>query len=88
MCHPGRFNGRRRRAAGARGKAAQPEFQLPSNSFGAFAAAAGEFAAVQRGWRDFRIAQSSCESADPSLPKNWSLWRLSRLHEQEQWRPK
>jgi len=56
-CHPGRLNGRRSRAAGAGRKTAQPEFQLPSNSFAAFAAAAGEFAAVQRGWRDFRITQ-------------------------------
>jgi hypothetical protein len=51
------LNGRRSRAAGAGRKTAQPEFQLPSNSFAAFAAAADEFAAVQRGWRDFRIAQ-------------------------------
>jgi hypothetical protein len=70
-----------------RRKTAQGEFQLPSNNFGACAAATGEFAAVRHCWRDFRIAQQSCESADPALPKIWSLWRLSRLHEQEQWRP-
>jgi hypothetical protein len=51
------LNSRRRRAAGAGRKTAQPEFQLPSNNFGACAAATGEFAAVQRGWRDFRMAQ-------------------------------
>jgi len=57
MCHPGRLNDRRRRAAGTGRKSAQPEFQLPSNNFGALAAAAGDCAAAQRGWRDFRIAQ-------------------------------
>jgi hypothetical protein len=57
MCHPDGFNRRRRRAAGARRKTAQPEFQLPSNSFAACAAATGDFAAAQRRWRDFRIAQ-------------------------------
>jgi hypothetical protein len=56
MCHPGRSNGRRRPAAGAERKTAPSEFQLPSNNFGAVAAAAGDFAAAQRGWRDFRIA--------------------------------
>jgi hypothetical protein len=82
------LNGRRSRVAGAERKIVQPEFQLPANSFAAFATAAGGFAAVQRCWRDFRIAQQSCESADPALPKIWSPWRLPRLHEQEQWRPK
>jgi hypothetical protein len=56
MCHPGRCNGRYGGAAGVMRKTTQSEFQLPSNSFGAFAAAAGDFAAAQRGWRDFRIA--------------------------------
>jgi hypothetical protein len=36
---------------------AQLEFCLPSKSFGASAAAMIEIAAVQRRWRDFRIAQ-------------------------------
>jgi hypothetical protein len=33
------------------------EFCLPSKSFGTSAAAIIETAAVQRGWRDFRMAQ-------------------------------
>jgi hypothetical protein len=36
---------------------AQFEFCLPCKSFGASTAAIVETAAVQRGWRDFRIAQ-------------------------------
>jgi hypothetical protein len=56
MCHPGPCTGRHSRAAGATRKTAQSEFQLPCNNFGAFAAAAGDFAAAQRGWRDSRIA--------------------------------
>jgi hypothetical protein len=36
------------------------------------AAAAAEFAALQRGWRDFRIARWSRESGNPALPKNWT----------------
>jgi hypothetical protein len=36
---------------------AQFKFQHPSKRFGGVAAAVIEFAAVQRGWRDFRIAQ-------------------------------
>jgi hypothetical protein len=36
---------------------AQLEFCLPSKSFGTSAAAIIETAAVQRGWRDFRMAQ-------------------------------
>jgi hypothetical protein len=43
----------RRRAS----RIAQLEFCLPSKSFGTSAAAIIETAAVQRGWRDFRIAQ-------------------------------
>jgi mannose-6-phosphate isomerase-like protein (cupin superfamily) len=35
--------------------------RLPSSGFGAFAAAVTEIAAVQRGWRDIRMASSSCE---------------------------
>jgi hypothetical protein len=33
----------------------------------------GEIAAVQRAWRDFRIAASSCERDDAALPKIWTL---------------
>jgi hypothetical protein len=45
------------RAAGAdTGKIAQPEFRIASSNFGASAACARKFAAVQRGWRDFRMA--------------------------------
>jgi len=52
---------RRRRAGDDANKIAQLGFRHRSSSFGVFAAAAGEIAAVQRGWRDFRIAPSSCE---------------------------
>lgn len=40
-----------------RKKIAQLEFQPASNSFAVLVAAVIEFLAVQRGWRDFRIAQ-------------------------------
>jgi hypothetical protein len=39
-----------------RPKIAQLKFWLPSSGFGAFAAAVTEIAAVQRGWRDIRMA--------------------------------
>jgi len=45
-----------RAGSGAR-KITQLEFPVSSKSFGTVTAAAFEFAAVQRGWRDFRIAQ-------------------------------
>jgi hypothetical protein len=35
---------------------AQLEFRHASNSFGGPAAASVDFAALQRGWRDFRMA--------------------------------
>jgi hypothetical protein len=35
----------------------QGDFRIGCSGFGAFATAATKFAAVQRGWRDFRIAQ-------------------------------
>jgi hypothetical protein len=38
-------------------KTADAKFRLASNSFDIFNAATRENAAVQRGWRDFRIAQ-------------------------------
>jgi hypothetical protein len=44
-------------AGGDVSRIAQLEFCLPSKSFGTSAAAMIETAAVQRGWRDFRIAQ-------------------------------
>jgi hypothetical protein len=37
-------------------KIADAKFRLASNSFDGFNAATRENAAVQRGWRDFRIA--------------------------------
>jgi hypothetical protein len=37
-------------------KTADAKFRLASNSFDVFDAATHEIAAVQRGWRDFRIA--------------------------------
>jgi len=40
-----------------RPKIAQLKFRLSSSGFGAFAAVVIEIAAVQRGWRDFRMAQ-------------------------------
>jgi len=39
----------------------RPKFQLVSKSFAAFVAAICKIAAVQRRWRDFRIAPLSCE---------------------------
>jgi hypothetical protein len=39
-----------------RPKIAQLKFRPPSSGFGAFAAAAIGIAAVQRGWRDIRMA--------------------------------
>jgi hypothetical protein len=41
--------------------------------------------AVQRGWRDFRMAITSCDRNDAPLPKIWTLASL-RAHEREQWR--
>jgi hypothetical protein len=57
---------------------AQLKFWLPVSGFGAVTAAAIEIAALQRGWRDFRIAQISCEPGDVALPKNWTRKRLPR----------
>jgi hypothetical protein len=37
-------------------KTADAKFRLASNSFDVFHAVTHEIAAVQRGWRDFRIA--------------------------------
>jgi len=71
-CHQQRFHGRRRLAGADASRIAQLNFCLPSKSFGRFAAAVIEIAAVQRRWRDFRIAQCSCEPGNPALPKNWT----------------
>jgi hypothetical protein len=38
-------------------KIAHPKFRLASSSFVFVTARASDFAAVQRGWRDFRMAQ-------------------------------
>jgi hypothetical protein len=48
---------------------AQPKFRIACSGFGGLAARSANFAAVQRGWRDFRIAQSSFERADPRCQK-------------------
>jgi hypothetical protein len=48
---------RYRRAGEPAQEIARPEFRPAASSFGAFAAAIAEIAAVQRSWRDFRIAQ-------------------------------
>src|SRR5947209_4715001 len=45
------------------------EFRLAANGFGLLSGALRKFAAVQRGWRDFRIAQSSFERANPRCQK-------------------
>jgi hypothetical protein len=44
-------------AGGNTPEIAQLEFCSPASSFDALMAAAIEIAAVQRGWRDFRIAE-------------------------------
>jgi hypothetical protein len=51
---------------------AQLKFWSPASSFGGFAVAVDEIAALQRGWRDFRIASFGCERGDAALPKNWT----------------
>jgi len=56
-CHQQRFHRRWRLAGDDTSRIAQLEFCLRCKSFGASAAAIVEAAAVQRGWRDFRIAQ-------------------------------
>jgi hypothetical protein len=38
---------------------------------------AGQIAALQRVWRDFRMAQSSCERDDAALPKIWTLMMVA-----------
>jgi mannose-6-phosphate isomerase-like protein (cupin superfamily) len=45
------------------------KFQTASRCFDTFDAANSKIAAVQRGWRDFRMAQSSFERADPRCQK-------------------
>jgi hypothetical protein len=62
------------------GKSFNPNFRIAASGFGAFAAAVRRFAAVQRGWRDFRIAQLSFERADPRCQKIGRR-RLSRSRE-------
>jgi hypothetical protein len=53
----GVFGNRQDRVGSGAPKIARPGFPLPSKSFGTSAAAAAEFAALQRSWRDFRIAK-------------------------------
>jgi hypothetical protein len=76
-----------RRASANTREIAQLKFRPPASSFGARAAAVIEIAALQHGWRDFRIAQINCERGDAALPKNWTAapslrpkysdWRVS-----------
>jgi hypothetical protein len=49
--------GRHRRSDAAAPNVAELESGSPLNSFGSLAGGTGEFAAMQRGWREFRIAQ-------------------------------
>jgi hypothetical protein len=57
-------------------KIARLKFQPASKSFAVFMTAVFETAAVQRGWRDFRIAPSSCERGDFGCQK---IGRLRRM---------
>jgi hypothetical protein len=52
-----RWHGLSRVCCGRGAEIARIEFGLASNSFDGIPAEAAEFAALQRGWRDFRIAQ-------------------------------
>jgi hypothetical protein len=51
------LRGRRSWAGGDAPRIAQLKFQIASSGFGAFAAAVVAITAVQRGWRDIRMAQ-------------------------------
>jgi hypothetical protein len=51
------LRGRRRQAGADAPKIVQPKFQIAYSGFGTSGLAPREIAAVQRGWRDFRIAQ-------------------------------
>jgi len=75
-----RFQGRRRRAGGHAPSIARLEFQMASKRFRAGSADGCEFAAPQRGWRDFRISQPGFERADPRCQKIGRR-RLSRFRE-------
>jgi len=77
-CHQRRFQGRHRRSDAAAPNIAELESCSPSNSFGSLAGGTDQFAAVQRGWREFRIAQCSFERADPRCQKIGRR-RLSRF---------
>jgi len=50
------LRGRRSQARGGARGSLGSKFHIASSGFGAFAAAVVEIAAVQRGWRDIRIA--------------------------------
>jgi hypothetical protein len=56
-CHQRRFRGRHRRSDATAPNIAELESCSPPNSFGSLAGGTGVFAAMQRGWREFRIAQ-------------------------------
>jgi hypothetical protein len=68
-CQPGPFRDPQRPARNAARKIQRLKFRSASNSFDVFNAAVFEIAAVQRGWRDFRMTQSSFERADPRCQK-------------------
>jgi hypothetical protein len=51
------LRGRHSWAGGDAPRIAQLKFQIASSGFGAFAAAVVAITAVQRGWRDIRMAQ-------------------------------
>jgi hypothetical protein len=63
----------------------QPKFRPASNSFSSLAAAAIEFTAVQRNWRDFRIAHEAVNATMRRCRKFGRLVWL-RFHEPEPWR--
>jgi hypothetical protein len=64
-------------AAGAAPGTAELRFRLDCRRFRSRAASVGEIAALQRRWREFRIAPSSCERDDATLPKIWTLSSVS-----------
>jgi hypothetical protein len=79
-CHPRRLLVPKPRVRDDPQKIARLKFQAASKNFDAFNAANSKIAAVQRGWRDFRMAQSSFERADPRCQKIGRR-RLSRCRE-------
>jgi hypothetical protein len=62
-CHRGRSAELKRHIASDLKEIAWPKFRTASNSFEPFDAATSEIAAVQGGWRDFRIATSALNAS-------------------------